>query len=190
MYLTHFFFAFFRNRENIVSFSVMTKLTLRFRNSIALPVFTGMPLLGENQTPIEIALVDVLTEQIVNTGSESTAKLEIIGVRVGDDDINWTSEELQRKILVERNGRRILQGNTCLQLKDGIGFVGKISFTHNREHTTNGLYRLGVIVVDSALMNRVEVAWSETFVMKDRRSTCKYSNNNNNNNFFYSFNDI
>ncbi|KAI3785756.1 hypothetical protein L1987_44881 [Smallanthus sonchifolius] len=96
------------------SASVPRRLKLKFRNRVSLPVFTGVPLLGENQTPIEIALVDVLTEQIINIGTESTAKLEIMGFRVGDDDdYSWTFEEFQERIMSERQGRRILQGNTC-----------------------------------------------------------------------------
>ncbi|KAK9066493.1 hypothetical protein SSX86_013816 [Deinandra increscens subsp. villosa] len=155
------------------SSAVLRRLKLKFRNKIALPVLTGIPLLGENHTPIEIALVDALTEQIVNNGTGSTAKLEIMGFRVGDDDDDdsWTFEEFQERIMSERKGRRILQGNTCLQLKDGIGFVHEIHFTHNSEHMKNGFYRLGAVVVDAALMKQVEVAWTETFVLKDKRST-------------------
>ncbi|KAI3726949.1 hypothetical protein L1987_66756 [Smallanthus sonchifolius] len=160
------------------SASVPRRLKLKFRNRVSLPVFTGVPLLGENQTPIEIALVDALTEQIVNTGTKSTAKLEIMGFRVvGDDDDSWTFEEFQERIMSERQGKRILQGNTCLQLKEGIGFVHEIRFTHDSKHTKNGLYRLGATVVDADLMKQVELAWTETFVVKDKRSKCKYSYN-------------
>ncbi|KAI7753067.1 LOW QUALITY PROTEIN: hypothetical protein M8C21_016822 [Ambrosia artemisiifolia] len=69
-------------------------LKLTFRNRIGLPVYTGIPLLGEYQTPFEIALVDAFIEQKVNIGTESTAKLKIMGFRVGDDDDDggWTFE--------------------------------------------------------------------------------------------------
>ncbi|PWA94216.1 CALMODULIN-BINDING PROTEIN60 [Artemisia annua] len=160
-----------RNAVNNTSTSDLKNLKLQFRNEIALPVFTGMPLLAKNQTPIEIALVDVVTDKIVNIGFASTAKLEITGFRVGDDIGGCTFEEFQERIVSERKGKRILQGDTCLQLKEGVGFIHKISFTHNSKHTKSGLYRLRATVVDAALMNEVEVAWSETFVMKDRRST-------------------
>ncbi|KAL8230631.1 hypothetical protein R6Q57_000409 [Mikania cordata] len=149
----------------------LRRLKLKFRKKIALPVYTGIPLLGENQTPIEVALVDALTEQIVNTGLESTAKLEIVGFQVGDDNDSWTFEEFQEKITSERKRRRILQGNTCLQLKEGIGFVHEIHFTHDSKHTKSGLYRLGAMVVDAALMKQVELAWTESFVLKDKRYT-------------------
>ncbi|KAI3777587.1 hypothetical protein L1987_47387 [Smallanthus sonchifolius] len=122
------------NPESKATTSVLKKLKLQFRNKIALPVFTGMPLLGENKKPIEIALVDALSGEIVI----SAAKLEILGFRVGDDDHgSWTYEDLQERILSARNGRRILQGDTHLQLKEGVGFVHKISFTHNSTHTRN-----------------------------------------------------
>ncbi|KAI3759367.1 hypothetical protein L6452_07129 [Arctium lappa] len=153
--------------------SVLKKLKTQFRTRVSQPVYTGMPLLGENKTPIEIVLVDADTEEIVNTGTESELKLEIVGCRVGDDDCekqSWTFEELQNRILGEKKGKRILQGDTCVQLKEGIGFVNEISFTFNSTHTKNGLYKLGAIVVDAALMNGVEVAWTESFLVKDGRT--------------------
>ncbi|PWA92414.1 CALMODULIN-BINDING PROTEIN60 [Artemisia annua] len=162
------------NHATDESTAVVKKLKLQFRNRIAPQVITGMPLLSENQTPIEISLVDAQTEEIVTTGVESTAEVEIMGFRVGDDDSSMTIGEFQERLMSDRKGKRVLQGNTCLQLKEGVGFIqSKISFTHSSKHTKNGAYRLGAIVVDAALRNGVEVAWSETFVMKDGRS--KYS---------------
>ncbi|KAI7747390.1 hypothetical protein M8C21_002311, partial [Ambrosia artemisiifolia] len=161
------------NAENMATASVMKRLKLQFRNKIALPVYTGMPLLGENNKPIEIALVDVVSDQIVNTGPESTAKLKILGFRVGDgdDDGSLTYKDLRETILSERERKRILQGDTCLQLKKGVCYVlNKISFTHSAEHTRNGLYRLVAVVVDACLMTRVEVAWTEAFLMKDQHN--------------------
>ncbi|XP_076960501.1 calmodulin-binding protein 60 A-like [Bidens hawaiensis] len=157
-------------QNNRISTSVPRRLKLKFINKIALPVLTGIPLLGENKKPIEIALVDALTEQIVNTGTESSAKLEIMGFHVGDHDDGWTFEDFQEQIMSERTGKRILQGNTCLQLKEGVGFVHDVRFTHDSQHTKNGLYRLGAIVVDTALMKHVEAACTETFVVKDKRA--------------------
>lgn len=110
------------------------------------------------------------------------AKLEIVGFRVGDNDTNddsWTFEDFQKRILSEKKEKRVLQGNTCLQLKEGVCLVDKISFTQRSENTRNGLYRLGVGVVDGDLMNVVEVAKTEAFLLKDGRVICKYSNVNN-----------
>ncbi|KAJ0527718.1 putative CALMODULIN-BINDING PROTEIN60 [Helianthus annuus] len=158
-------------KKTWASTSVLRRLKLKFINRIGLPVYTGIPLLGENHTPIEVALVDALTEQIVNTGTESTAKLEIMGFRVDDDDDGgWTFKKFQERVMSERKGRRTLQGNTCLQLKDGIGFVHEVRFTHDSKHTKNGSYRLGAVVVDAALMKQVEGTCTETFVVKDKRS--------------------
>ncbi|KAM0060554.1 putative CALMODULIN-BINDING PROTEIN60 [Helianthus debilis subsp. tardiflorus] len=158
--------------ENKVSTSGPKRFKLQFRNKIALPVYTGRPLSGVNDTHIEIAVIDALSGQIVNTGAESSAKLEIFGFRVGDEDGRWTYAEFQEKILSERKGKRTLQGKTSLQLKEGVAFVDKkISITHNSGHTRNGLYRLVATVVDAALMDGVEVAWTETFLVKDNRIT-------------------
>nr|XP_043616338.1 calmodulin-binding protein 60 A-like [Erigeron canadensis] len=153
--------------------SVQKVLKLQFRSKICLPVYTGKPLLGENEKTIEIAMVDALSGQIVTTGPESMAKLEIVGFRIGDDesnDANWTSEKFQKMVINERKGKRTLQGNTCFQLKEGICFVDRISFTHSSENIKNGWYRLGAGVVDATLMNAVEVASTEAFLMKDGRA--------------------
>ncbi|KAL4584973.1 hypothetical protein LXL04_009586 [Taraxacum kok-saghyz] len=128
------------------------RLKLQIRTKVSLPVYTGRPISGENNSAIEIALVDAITEQIINTGIESTANLQLVGFRVGTDD-SWTFEEFLEKVNSEKKGKRILQGNTCLQLKAGVCFVSKISFTHNSENTKNGFYRLGAGVVDAGLMN-------------------------------------
>ncbi|GJU83734.1 calmodulin-binding protein 60 [Tanacetum coccineum] len=162
------------NHTNNTSSSVPKKLMIQFLNRIALPVHSGKPLLSENQTPIEIALVDSLTEQIVNTGTASNAKVEIMGFQVvGDDDCgSWTVEKFQERITSERNGKRILQGNTCVQLKHGVGFISSnVHFTHNSKHTRNGMYRLVAIVVDADLTNGTQVAWTEAFLLRDYRST-------------------
>ncbi|KAJ0435705.1 putative CALMODULIN-BINDING PROTEIN60 [Helianthus annuus] len=95
-----------------------------------MPVYTGERLLGEHESPIEIPLVNARSDQIVDTGPESAAKLKILGFRVGDSNI---------------------------------------SFTHSEEDTRNGLYRLVAVVGDADLMNGVEVAMTEAFVMKDWR---------------------
>ncbi|MFS7936575.1 putative CALMODULIN-BINDING PROTEIN60 [Helianthus anomalus] len=75
----------------------------------------------------------------------------------------------------EQEGKpRMLQGNTYLHLNKGVCYVrNKISFTHSVEHTRNSLYILVAVVVDTDLMNGVEVATTEAFVMKDRRYICK-----------------
>ncbi|KAL4590137.1 hypothetical protein LXL04_003058 [Taraxacum kok-saghyz] len=146
------------------------RLKLQIRTKISLPVYTGRPISGENNSAVEIALVDAITEQIINTGIESTARLQLVGFRVGTDD-SWTFESFLEKVNSEKKGKRILQGNTFLQLKAGVCFVSKISFTHNSENTKNGFYRLGVGVVDAGLMDKVEVARTEAFLMKDGRTT-------------------
>ncbi|GKB86222.1 calmodulin-binding protein 60 [Tanacetum coccineum] len=92
------------NHTNYTSSLVPKKLKLQFRNKITLPVFSGKPLLSENQTSIEIALVDSLTDQIVNTGNISSAKVEIMAFQVvgHDNDCgSWTVEEIQERIMIK-----------------------------------------------------------------------------------------
>ncbi|PWA39712.1 CALMODULIN-BINDING PROTEIN60 [Artemisia annua] len=168
-------------KENLAYKEITTppkKLKLQFKEQVSMPVYTGKPLLGENGTAIKIALVDAITGQIVNTGPESMAKLEIVGFQVPGDDNNddsWTFEDFQEKVMSEKKGKRTLKGNTSLQLKEGVCFIGNIHFTHTSEHNKKGWYKLGAGIVDAALMHGVEVARTEAFLMKDGRAI--YSEN-------------
>ncbi|KAK6153376.1 hypothetical protein DH2020_013015 [Rehmannia glutinosa] len=99
-----------------------------------------------------IALVDVLTEQVVSSGLESSAKVEIVvleGDFDGDEVDNWTLEEFSNNIVREREGKKpLLNGDVILTLTDGTGMVGGVTFTDNSSWTRSRKFRLGARLID------------------------------------------
>ncbi|THF95103.1 hypothetical protein TEA_016969 [Camellia sinensis var. sinensis] len=124
-------------------------------------------------TCLKVALVDGLTGEVVNSGLEALAKVEIVVLRGDFDDDegqDWTLEEFNRNIVREREGNKpLLSGNACLNLREGIGFVGEISFTHTSIWMNNCKFRLGARILDNFNGTRVIEAKTEPFIIKDRR---------------------
>ncbi|PON93334.1 Calmodulin-binding protein [Trema orientale] len=154
--------------------SVSRSLKLRFLNNLSLPVFTGARIEGDEcSTLLQVALVDCFTEQIVNSGPESSAKVEIIvleGDFDGDEGDNWTIEEFKNNIVREREGKKpLLTGDAVLNLKDGVGSVGEISFTDNSSWTRSRRFRLGARIVDNFDGITVREAKTESFIVRDHR---------------------
>ncbi|XP_044477182.1 calmodulin-binding protein 60 A-like isoform X2 [Mangifera indica] len=145
---------------------------LKFVNNLSLPVFTGARIEGDDSA-IKIALVDTLTGQIVSSGPESSAKVEIVvleGDFDGDEAENWTVEEFKNNIVREREGKKpLLTGDAFFTLKDGIGVVGEISFSDNSSWTRSRRFRLGARVVDNSDGTRIREAKTESFIVRDHR---------------------
>ncbi|XP_059639317.1 calmodulin-binding protein 60 A-like isoform X2 [Cornus florida] len=150
-------------------------LQLCFLDKLSLPVLTGIRIQGEKGTSIKVALVDGFTKEIINCGPEASAKVEIVVIEGDFDDDeghDWTIEEFNQKIIRERKGKKsLLIGNPYLNMKEGIGTLGGISFTHNSIWMKNGEFRLAARVEDNFGGTRVREAISEPFVLKDRRSS-------------------
>ncbi|KAF4363693.1 hypothetical protein CsatB_017891 [Cannabis sativa] len=153
--------------------TVAKSLKLRFLNNISLPVFTGARIEGEEGFPLQVALVDCFTGQIIYSGPESTAKVEVVvleGDFDGDEGDNWTVEEFKNNIVREREGKKpLLTGDAVLNLKDGEGSVGEISFTDNSSWTRSRRFRLGVRVVDNFDGVEIREAKTESFIVRDHR---------------------
>ncbi|XP_047312029.1 calmodulin-binding protein 60 A-like isoform X2 [Impatiens glandulifera] len=148
-------------------------LQLRFLNNISLPVFTGTRIEGEDSTSLKVALVDALTEQVVYSDPESSAKVEIV-VLEGDFDSDeigtWSLDEFKNNIVREREGKKpLLTGDALVYLKEGIGYVGEISFTDNSSWTRSRKFRLGARIVDNREGIRVREAKTESFIVRDHR---------------------
>ncbi|XP_047310853.1 calmodulin-binding protein 60 A-like isoform X2 [Impatiens glandulifera] len=154
-------------------------LHLRFLNNISLPVFTGtridgIPIEGEESTSLKVALVDALTEQVVYSEPESSAKVEIV-VLEGDFDSDelstWAVDEFKNNIVREREGKKpLLTGDTFVYLKEGTCFVGEISFTDNSSWTRSKKFKLGARIVDNHREGiRVREAKTESFIVRDHR---------------------
>ncbi|XP_021615556.1 calmodulin-binding protein 60 A isoform X3 [Manihot esculenta] len=148
-------------------------LKLQFSNNLSLPVFTGARIEGEECSAIHVALIDILTGEIVNSGAEASAKVEIIvleGDFDGDEGENWTHDEFMNNIVREREGKKpLLAGDVFLNLSEGIGIVGEISFTDNSSWTRSRRFRLGARVVDKFDGINVREAKTESFIVRDHR---------------------
>ncbi|KAA8542634.1 hypothetical protein F0562_023867 [Nyssa sinensis] len=166
-----------RNSGNEMHPSELRSLQLQFSKKLSLPILTGMKIKGEGGTSIQVALVDGITGQGVNFGPEASAKMEIVvlgGDFNADERHDWTLEEFNQKIVREREGNvSLLTANVYLNLKEGIGYVDEISFTHNRKWMKRCQFRLGARVMDNLNGTRVREAMTECFFVEDRRSKCE-----------------
>ncbi|KAL8225950.1 hypothetical protein R6Q57_018507 [Mikania cordata] len=149
------------------------KLELQFLTALALPVFTGSRIEGEDCNMLKVALIDSHTGKTVSTGIESSLKVEIVvlegdfGDEIGD---NWTLEEFNANIVKERRGKKpLISGNSLLSLNEGVGLVGDLCFTDNSSWTRSRKFRLGARVLDNCDNVRVIEAKSESFVVRDHR---------------------
>ncbi|KAK2965119.1 hypothetical protein RJ640_005282, partial [Escallonia rubra] len=147
-------------------------LKLQFRNKIGSPVLTGERIQERGGASITVAVVDCLTEQVVKSGPEALAEVELLVLK-GDPDIfsgdDWTSEVFEKNIVREVKGKKnLLQGSLRLNLKEGVGSVGEIHFTHNKNWFKNCQFRLGARVVNNDLGIRVKEAKTDPFDVKDK----------------------
>ncbi|KAL2243992.1 UNVERIFIED_CONTAM: Calmodulin-binding protein 60 A, partial [Sesamum indicum] len=162
-----------RNCGKEVQPSESRNLQLKFLNAISLPVFTGTRIEGDGCTSMEVALVDMLTGQVVSSGPGSSGKVEIVvleGDFDGDERDDWTLEEFKNNIVREREGKKpLLTGDVIMTLKGGTGFVGDVLFTDNSSWTRSRKFRLGARLLDDIGGFRVREARSEPFVVRDHR---------------------
>ncbi|KAG8496601.1 hypothetical protein CXB51_007744 [Gossypium anomalum] len=153
--------------------STSRSLQLQFLNNLSLPVFTGTRIEAEECSAIKVAIVDSLTGQIVSSGLESSAKVEVVvleGDFDGDEGDNWALEEFKNNIVREREGKKpLLAGDAFLTLTGGTGLVGEISFSDNSSWTRSRRFRLGARVVDGSDGTRVREAKTESFIVRDHR---------------------
>ncbi|XP_058226227.1 calmodulin-binding protein 60 A-like isoform X2 [Rhododendron vialii] len=147
-------------------------LQLEFMDKLSLPVYTNRPIQGEGPTPLRVALVDGITKQVVSSGAEAFAKVEILVIEGDLDSDQWSPEEFHNMIVREKEGKKsLLTGNVYLNLEEGIGYVRDISFTHNANWMKVCELRLAAKVVDTVNGTRVREAVTEPFVVKDYRVT-------------------
>ncbi|CAL5401138.1 unnamed protein product [Camellia sinensis] len=148
------------------------RLELNFTKTFPDVVWTGRE---ETDTSIEVALVDSLTGQVVNSGSEASAIVQIVVVESEFNGKNWTKEEFNSKIVKvrEKNGRKIaiLAGDFHVNLEGGIGVLGHVKFTQNRIWMEKHEFRLGARIVDDDGSHgiRVREAITEPFTLRDKR---------------------
>ncbi|THG21757.1 hypothetical protein TEA_028416 [Camellia sinensis var. sinensis] len=156
-----------RNSGNKIHCSEPRRMQLRFLDKLPLLLETGCHIKGENCSSARIGLFDD-KEQVVTSGPEASAKVEIFVLRVDpdkDEEHEWTQEEFNLKIV-----KAILTGNAFLNLKEGIGSLDEISFAHRAIWMKKSEFRLGARIVDNFNGTKVRVAKSECFFLKDFRN--------------------
>ncbi|XAR66783.1 hypothetical protein NMG60_11013119 [Bertholletia excelsa] len=150
------------------------KLQLHFKTRMPPHLFTGGKVEGELGAAIHVVLLDASTGNVVQTGAESAAKLNVV-VLEGDfneeDDDNWTKEHFESHEVKEREGKRpLLTGDLQVTLKEGVGSLGDITFTDNSSWIRSRKFRLGLKVAPGYCDEiRVREAKTEAFAVKDHR---------------------
>jgi hypothetical protein len=155
-------------------------LQLQFRSLLALPIFTGGKVEGEQGAAIHVVLLDANTGCVVTSGPESFAKLDVL-VLEGDfnkeEDEDWAEEEFESNIVKEREGKRpLLTGDLQVTLKEGVGTIGELTFTDNSSWIRSRKFRLGLRAAPGSCEGiRVREAKTEAFPVKDHRGECTYA---------------
>jgi hypothetical protein len=149
-------------------------LRLQFRNKLALPLFTGSKVEGEQGTAIHVVLLDASTNQVITSGPESCAKLDIVVVEgdfAVDDENNWSQAEFENAEVRERDGKRpLLTGELSVTLKDGVGTLGDLTFTDNSSWIRSRKFRLAVKISSGNCEGlRIREAKTDAFTVKDHR---------------------
>ncbi|KAH6798992.1 hypothetical protein C2S51_035476 [Perilla frutescens var. frutescens] len=150
--------------------SARTNMKLEFRNGIARAILTGEEIKGEGGIPIEVALVDDPTGDVVDAEPEASANVEIVllkGKTDASEEDDWTAEEFNANIVPQVEGKPpILAGKVVLQLQKGIGVVQNIKFRHHASKIRPSEFQLGARVVGAS---DIKEAKTEPFILKDFR---------------------
>ncbi|KAH9304982.1 hypothetical protein KI387_009386, partial [Taxus chinensis] len=149
-------------------------LQLHFKSRLSLPLFTGAKVEGEQGAAIHVVLLDANTGQVVTSGLEASAKLDIT-VLEGDfnneNEEDWTQEDFEGHEVKEREGKRpLLTGDLQVTLKEGVGTLGDLIFTDNSSWIRSRKFRLGLKVASGYCEGiRIREAKTEAFTVKDHR---------------------
>ncbi|CAM6108981.1 unnamed protein product [Calypogeia fissa] len=164
----------FRSSPKRIQGSDSRCLRLQFRDRLALPLFTGSKVEGEQGSAIHVVLLDSNAGQVVSDGAEASAKLEVVvleGDFSADDEDDWLQEEFENHEVKERDGKRpLLTGDLSVVLKDGVGTLGELTFTDNSSWIRSRKFRLGVKIASGYCEGvRIREAKTEAFSVKDHR---------------------
>ncbi|XP_010525739.1 PREDICTED: LOW QUALITY PROTEIN: calmodulin-binding protein 60 C [Tarenaya hassleriana] len=149
-------------------------LQLQFRSRLSVPLFTGGKVEGEQGAAIHVVLVDSTTGHVLTTGSEASAKLDVVvldGEFSKEDDEGWTEEEFESHLVKENSTKRpLLTGDLQVTLKEGVGTLGELIFTDNSSWIRCRKFRLGLKIASGYCEGmRIREAKTEAFTVKDHR---------------------
>lgn len=154
-------------------------MQLHFANRLPSHIYTGTRIEAEDTSPIKILLKDASTQNTVHSGPLSSIKVEILALNGdfgSDDSEDWTEKQFNDGVVRERDGKRpLVTGELTIQLREGVGYVGDVSFTDNSSWIRSRRFRLGARVLqkNSSGEVRIREARSAPFVVKDHRGECK-----------------
>ncbi|KZV49193.1 hypothetical protein F511_40401 [Dorcoceras hygrometricum] len=146
---------------------------LQFQSILPQTLFTNGRVVSDGGGPIKIVLYDSCSKSVIKSGPLSAVKVNIVvldGDFGPDDREDWEKKDFDRKVLQSREGKRpLLTGDLVVPLKDGVGYVGEISFTDNSRWIRSGKFRLAATVHASSGEIRVREGMSNAFKVKDHR---------------------
>ncbi|GFY94919.1 calmodulin binding protein-like protein [Actinidia rufa] len=146
---------------------------LHFVNKLPSTLFTGSRVESEDSKRIKIVILDAISQKIVTSGPLSSIKIEILALNGDfgtDDQEDWSESDFSLNVVRQREGKRpLVIGELETTLKDGVGYVGDVSFTDNSSWIRSRKFRLGARNVSTAAKLRIREARSEAFVVKDHR---------------------
>lgn len=170
-------------------------LQLVFKNKLSQTLFTGSKVEAEDGTPIQVQLVDAKTRELVSSGPEATARLEIVALdgdfaaaatsssetaAAADEEGKlktsyWEQSDFEHYTLKEREGKRpLLTGDLSVGLKEGEASLGEFQFTDNSSWIRSRKFCLGIKVAPGYCQGiRIREAKTDRFIVKDHRGECK-----------------
>jgi hypothetical protein len=170
-------------------------LQLVFKNKLSQTLFTGSKVEAEDGTPIQVQLLDAKTRELVSSGPEATARLEIVALdgdfaaaatsssetaAAADEDGKlktsyWELSVFEHYTLKEREGKRpLLTGDLFVCLKEGEASLGEFQFTDNSSWIRSRKFCLGIKVAPGYCQGiRIREAKTDRFIVKDHRGECK-----------------
>ncbi|KAJ1265791.1 hypothetical protein BS78_08G100700 [Paspalum vaginatum] len=142
-------------------------------NGLGNEVFTRKVIRATDGEPLKICMV--------GNGPDGTAPHRLLSAKIKivvlDGDFNrhnqegWVSEEFRSYIVRPRDKvGAVLAGVSELSLKNGEAYLHGATFSDNSKFVRSGQFRLGAMVDEEELGERVQEGITEPFIVKDRRS--------------------
>ncbi|KAF8104727.1 hypothetical protein N665_0169s0011 [Sinapis alba] len=158
--------------------NIAPTLKLMFAKNVKKPIFTGSKIIDVDDNPLQIILVDVSNNDHYNSTApvnlDRPIRLDIVALH-GDfpsGDHKWSSDEFDRNIVKERDGKRpLLAGEVTVTVRNGVGTIGDIEFTDNSSWIRSRKFKIGVKVAKGSSGQGVAVceAMTEAFNVRDHR---------------------
>lgn len=147
-------------------------MELRFSKKIFQPILTGDEIKAEDNTCVEVFLLDSSTGNIVDVGPVASANVEIVALRQGTGD--WTGDEFDEKIVRVEGKQPVLTVNKC-KLQGGKGVLEKVRFrNHAAELVKPSEFRLGARIAGKFDGITIKEAKTESFLVEIYRKKCKF----------------